>query len=223
MAGEKLDRFGIACRVAREFQDGMIVNLGVGIPTLCSSFIPPGREILLHSENGVLGYGEIVRDPAQLDPFLTNAGGQPVAMRPGMALVDHAESFAMIRGGRIDITVLGAHTVSENGDLANNTTPGKQVGSLGGGQDLAFCARKVIVAMPHIDKNGQPKLVKRCTGPLTAPACVKLVVTDIAVIEISPEGLLLSEMMPGWTPEEVQEVTEPRLRISPHLREMKLA
>lgn len=222
MAKEKLDTRTVAMRVAKEFTDGMVVNLGIGIPTLCSTAVAPDKEIIFHSENGILGFGEIVEDPSKADLNLVNAGIQPVARKPGMAIVEHVESFAIIRGGHIDISVLGAHTVSEHGDLANNTTPGKQVGSLGGGQDLAFCAKKLIVAMTHIDKYGKPKLVKRCSYPLTAPACVDLIVTDLAVVEVTAEGLLLREVAPGWTAAEVQELTEPRLTISPDLKEMDL-
>jgi 3-oxoacid CoA-transferase subunit B len=222
MAGARLDDYTIALRAAKEFQDGMVVNLGVGIPTLCSTFIPPEKEVLFHSENGIIGFGEIIQDPDRADPNLINAGVQPVARRPGMVIVDHAESFAMIRGGHIDITVLGAFQVSERGDLANNTMPGKEVGSLGGGQDLAFCAKKVIVTMSHTDKDERPKIVKECTSPITAPACVDLIVTDIAVIAVTQEGLVLREVAPGWTAEEVQALTEPRLIVSPDVREMEL-
>ncbi len=222
MAGAKLDEHSIALCAAKEFKDGMLVNLGVGIPTLCGLLMPPGREILFHSENGIIGFGEIIEDPDRADLNMINAGAQPVARKPGMAIVDHAESFAMIRGGHIDVTVLGAFQVSEKGDLANNTMPGKQVGSLGGGQDLAFCAKKVIVTMTHVDRDGRPKIVVNCSSPVTAPAAVDLIVTDIAVVEVTGQGLVLREVAPGWSAEEVQELTEPRLRISPELKEMEL-
>lgn len=222
MAGDRLEPRALALRVVKEFQDGMLVNLGSGMPTLCGMFLPPDKEILLHAENGLIGYGPTVENASEADLTLINAGVQPVKPRPGMAIVDHAESFAIIRGGHIDISVLGAHVVSEFGDLANNTTPGKQVGSLGGGQDLAFCAKKVIVMMTHTDKHGRPKLVKECTYQLTAPRCVDLVITDIAVLEIDRQGLTLVEVLPGWSPAEIQELSEPRLRISPNLREMEL-
>ena len=222
MGGERLDECAIALCATREFKDGNIVNLGVGIPTLCGTFIPPDKEILFHSENGIIGFGEIIEDPERADLNLINAGAQPVAYKPGMVIVDHAESFSIIRGGHIDITVLGAFQVSEKGDLANNIMPGKQVGSLGGGQDLAFCAKKVIVTMTHTDKHGRPKIVKNCTSRITAPECVDLIVTDIAVIEVTGRGLLLREVAPGWTAEEVQALTEPRLIVSPELKEMGL-
>lgn len=222
MAGEKLTEEIVAMRAAKEFQDGNIVNLGVGMPTLCSNFIPPDRELLFHSENGIIGFGEIVTDPEKADPNLINASVQPVSYKPGMAIVDHAESFAIIRGGHIDITVLGALQVSAKGDLANNTVPGKQIGSYGGGQDLAYCAKKVIVCMTHTTRDGQPKIVKECSSPLTAPQCVDLIITDVAVIEVTKEGLVLKEVVPGWTPEEVQAITEPKLIVSPDLKEMEL-
>lgn len=222
MASERLTEDIIAMRVAKEFQEGNVVNLGVGMPTLCSNFIPPDREILFQSENGIIGFGEIVTDPELADPNLINASVQPVSYKPGMAIVDHAESFAMIRGGWIDITVLGALQVSEKGDLANNTLPGKQVGSYGGGQDLAYNAKKVIICMTHTTKDGQPKIVNQCTSPLTAPECVDLIITDVAVIEVTPQGLVLKEVVPGWTPQEVQSLTEPKLIVSPDLKDMEL-
>ena len=222
MPGERLDEQTMAMRAAKEFQDGMVVNLGVGIPTLCSNFIPAGREVIFHSENGIIGFGPIVTDPNEADENLINAGVQPVRPRPGMAIVDHAESFVIIRGGHIDLTVLGALQVSERGDLANYTLPGKQVGSFGGGQDLAFCAQNVMAVMTHTTREGQQKIVKDLTSPITAPACVDLIVTDIAVIEVAPEGLVLREVAPGWTADEVQALTEPQLIISPDLKEVEL-
>lgn len=222
MRKERLDEQTIAMRAAKEFQDGMYVNLGIGIPTLCSNFIPEGREVLFHSENGVLGYGPIITDPSQADVHLVNAGGQPVSRKPGMCFVDHAESFVMIRGRHIDITVLGGLQVSEKGDLANWLIPGKKIGSLGGGMDLAFRAKKVIVCMTHTTRDGKPKIVRECTMPLTAPNAVHLIVTDIAVIEVTPLGPVLKEVAPGWTPEEVQALTEARLTVSPELKEIDL-
>lgn len=222
MPGERLPDEIVAMRAAKEFMEGHVVNLGVGIPTLCSSFLPPGRDIIFHSENGIVGFGEIITDPEKADPALINASVQPVAYKPGMSIVDHAESFAIIRGGWIDVTVLGALQVSARGDLANNTVPGKLIGSYGGGQDLAYNAKRVIVCMTHTTKEGVPKIVNRCTSPITATQCVDLIVTDVAVIEVKPDGLLLREIVPGWTPEEVQEITEPALIIGPDLKEMEL-
>lgn len=222
MAGERLDEQTMALRAAKEFQDGMVVNLGVGIPTLCSNFVPPEKEIVFQSENGIIGFGPIVTDPEEADENLINAGVQPVQPKPGMAVVDHAESFVMIRGGHIDLAVLGGLQVSEQGDLANYTLPGKQVGSFGGGQDLAFCAKEVVAVMTHTTREGSPKIVNQLTSPVTAPACVDLIITDIAVIEVADGGLVVKEVAPGWTLEEVQALTEPRLTASPDLREMEL-
>jgi 3-oxoacid CoA-transferase B subunit len=222
MTGERLDEQTMALRVAKEFEDGMVVNLGVGIPTLCSNFVPPEKEIIFHSENGIIGFGPIVTDPDDADENLINAGVQPVQPKPGMAIVDHAESFAIIRGGHIDLTVLGALQVSERGNLANYTLPGKEVGSFGGGQDLAFCAKKVVAVMTHTTREGKPKIVKELTSPITAPACVNLIITDIAAIEVTNQGLLLTEAVPGWTPEDIQAITEAQLRVATDLREMEL-
>lgn len=222
MAGERLDEQAMALRAVKEFQDGMVVNLGVGIPTLCSLYVPPERDIFFHSENGIIGFGPVVTDPAEADVNLVNASIQPVKPRPGMAIVDHAESFAIIRGGRIDITVLGAIEVSEKGDLANHHLPGKPIGSLGGGMDLAFNAKKVIALMTHTTKDGRPKIVRELTQPLTVPRCVKLIITDIAVIEVTPQGLLLKELVPGWMPEEVQALTDAPLRVAEDLKVMEL-
>jgi 3-oxoacid CoA-transferase subunit B len=219
---ERLDDQIMALRAVKEFEDGMVVNLGLGIPTLCSMYVPPEKEIVFHSENGVAGFGPIITDPDLADLNLINAGVQPVSRKLGMSFFDHAESFAMIRGGHLDIAVLGAIQVSERGDLANWLLPGKKVGSLGGGMDLAFCARKVIVLTTHSTKDGRPKIVRQCSEPLTAPACVDLIVTDIAVIEVTPEGLLLREVVPGWTAEEVQALTEPKLTVAADLKEMEL-
>ena len=222
MTGERLDEQTMALRVAKEFEDGMVVNLGVGIPTLCSNFVPPEKEIIFHSENGIIGFGPIVTDPDDADENLINAGVQPVQPKPGMAIVDHAESFAIIRGGYIDLTVLGALQVSERGDLANYTLPGKEVGSFAGGQDLAFCAKKVVAVMTHTTREGKPKIVKELTSPITAPACVNIIITDIAAIEVTNQGLLLTEAVPGWTPEDIQAITEAQLRVATDLREMEL-
>ncbi len=223
MPGPRLDHYAIALRITREFKEGMLVNLGAGIPTLCSNLIPSDLDILLHSENGMVGYGPVIQDPERADPTLINAGGQPAEYRPGLAIIDHAESFAMVRGGFIDISVLGAYQVSARGDLANTVMPGKQIGSLGGAQDLAFRAKRLIVAMSHTDKGDRPKLVKECSTPITAPACVKLIVTDIAVIEIAPDGPILREHAPGWTVREIQDLTEPQLIVADDFREIDLA
>ena len=222
---ERLSREAIAMRVAREFFDGAVVNLGIGIPTLASSFVPEGIELIYHTENGILGFGPVVTaedldQAADID--LVNAGGQYVTPLPGMCFFHHADSFLMIRGGHIDITVLGVIEISEKGDLANWMFPGRGVGNIGGGMDLAFNAKKVICATEHTAKNGNPKIVKQCSIPLTAPECVDLIVTDITVIEVTRDGLVLREIAPGWTPEEVQALTEPILIIPPGLKEIEL-
>src|SRR3972149_2269408 len=219
---ERLDEQTMALRAVKEFQDGMVGNLGVGMPTLCSMYVPPEKDILFHSENGVLGFGPIVTNPDDADLNLINAGVQPVTRKPGMSFFEHAESFAMIRGGHVDAAVLGAIQVSEKGDLANWLLPGKKVGSLGGGMDLAFCARKVIALTTHTTKDGKPKIVRQCSEPLTAPQAVVLIITDVAVIDVTDGGLLLREVAPGWTVEEVQALTEPELRAAPDLKAMEL-
>ena len=222
---ERLPREVVAMRVAKEFFDGAVVNLGIGIPTLCANYIPPGIDVIFHTQNGALGFGPILTEDEidKADINLINAGGQFISGKPGMSFFDHATSFGMIRGGYIDITVLGALEVSGKGDLANWFNPKRGVGNIGGGMDLAFNAKKVIVAMEHTTKDGKPKIVNECSLPLTAPRCVKMIVTDIAVIEIKDEKPILKEVAPGWTPEEVQALTEPELIIAPDLKEIELA
>lgn len=218
----RMDEQTMALRVAKEFQDGMIVNLGVGIGTQCINYIPEGREVLFQSENGALGFGPIVPSPDEADINLLNAGGQPVRRMPGMSFFSHDEAFVMIRGKHVDLTVLGAMQVSEKGDLANWALPGRGLGNIGGSMDLASGAKKVIVVMTHVTKDNKPKILKKCTLPLTAPECVNLIVTDIGVIEVTSEGLVLKEVLPGWTAAEVQELTEPKLIIAPDLTEIEL-
>jgi len=217
-----MDEQTMALRAAKEFQDGMIVNLGVGIGTQCMNYVPEGREVLFQTENGALGLGPIVSSPDEADINLTNAGGQPVYRTTGMSFFSHDESFVMIRGKHIDMVVLGAMEVSERGDLANWALPGRGLGNIGGSMDLAFGAKQVVVVMTHATRDGKPKILKQCTLPLTAPQCVKLIVTDIAVIEVTSEGLVLKEVVPGWTAEEIQALTEPKLIIAPDLKEVEL-
>lgn len=222
---ERLPREAIAMRAAKELFNGAVVNLGIGIPTLVSSFIPEGIDIVFHTQNGALGFGPVVtaeefEEKADID--LVNASGQYVTSLPGMCFFHHADSFLMIRGGYIDITILGVLQVSEKGDLANWMFPGRGVGNIGGGMDLAFNAKKVIGLTEHVSKNGKPKIVNQCTIPLTAPECVDLIITDLAVIEVAREGLVLKEVAPGWTVEEVQSLTEPRLTIASDLKEIEL-
>jgi acetate CoA/acetoacetate CoA-transferase beta subunit len=212
----RLDRETIALRVAKEFFDGAVVNLGGGIPTLACNFVPEGRTVTFHSENGMLGFGPVEYDEDKQSVYLMNASGQFVQPRLGMCFFDHAMSFAMIRGGHVDISVLGAFQVSEKGDLANWMIPERGIGVIGG------ACKKLIVAMEHTTPKGGIKIYKKCTYPLTAPEVVDLIITDLAVIEITREGLLLKEIAPGWTVEEVQAVTEPKLIVTKDLTEITL-
>ncbi|MCH7626328.1 MAG: 3-oxoacid CoA-transferase subunit B [Chloroflexi bacterium] len=221
MEKARLEREIIAMRVARELQDGDVVNLGIGIPSLCSQFVPEGRSVMYHSESGVLNFGPLA-EPGEEDMDLTNASGHFLAWVPGMSFFHSADAFAMIRGGHIDVTVLGALQVSEKGDLANWMLPERGVGNVGGAMDLAAGAKRVIVAMEHTDRSGRSKLVRECTYPLTGKECVDLIVTDIAVIEATEEGLLLREVAPGWTAEDVQRETEPDLLVSSELCDIQL-
>jgi 3-oxoacid CoA-transferase B subunit len=225
MTKERLSREAIAMRIAKEFFDGAVVNLGIGIPTLCSSFVPEGMDVTYHTENGALGFGKVVTDEDKsqwADIDLTNAGGQYVYPKPGMCFFSHADSFAIIRGGRVDISVLGVLEVNDKGDLANWMFPGRGVGNIGGGMDLAFCAKKIIGATEHTTKDNKPKIVKQCSIPLTAPHCMNMIVTDIAVIKFTPKGPVLAEVAPGWTAAEVQELTEAKLIIAEDLKEIEL-
>ncbi len=215
-----LSRELIALRVARELHDGMVVNLGIGLPTLVSNFLPSGEQILLQAENGILGYGRISDE--NFDSDLINAGGQPVTLLPGASFFDSAASFAMIRGGHVDVAVLGGLEVSERGDLANWYLPERGGGSIGGAMDLACGAKRLIVAMTHTARGGRPRIRTRCEYPLTAPGVVDLIVTDLAVIEVGPNGLTLTEVAPGIDPDYVQSQTEPHLHRSPTLHEMEL-
>jgi len=218
----RLDEQTMALRVAREFQDGMVINLGFGIPTLASNFIPEGREVIFQSENGCLGIGPMATSEQEMDFNLVNATGQFATRRLGMSFFDHAESFSMIRGKHIDLCVLGGLQVSEKGDLANFLIPGREPGNIGGGMDLAFGAARLIIVMTHTTKDDKPKVLKRCTYPLTAPGCVDLIVTDIAVIEVTPDGLLLKETAPDWTVKEIQALTEPKLKVAADLKQISL-
>lgn len=219
---ERLDRQTIALRVAKEFPDGSVVNLGAGIPGLAANFVPEGKHVIFHSENGVLGFGGVPEDTADEKPYYLGANGLPFSALPGICFFHHADSFAMIRGGHIDITVLGALQVSEKGDLANWTFPERGIGNIGGAMDLASGCARVIIAMEHVTPKGQLKILKECSYPLTAARCVDLIVTDIAVLQVTPDGLLLKETAPGWTAEEVQAYTEPKLQLASDLREIEL-
>ncbi len=200
----------MAMRVAGEFEDGFCVNLGIGLPMLVSNFIEPGKTVLFQAENGILGVGPRAQ-PGMEDRDLGNAGDENVTVVPGASFFDSATAFAMIRGGHLDMTVLGAFQVSGSGDLANWKLPFRKVGSYGGGMDLAVGAKKVVVMMKHVTGDGTPRIVNACSYPLTAKGCVSMIVTDVAVIDIKKSGPVLREMAPGWTMEEVQAITEPRL------------
>ena len=216
-----LTRQAMANRLAMEFQDGWVVNLGVGIPTLCSNFDFSDKPVIFHSENGVIGYGPIVPE-GQEDLHLVNAGRQYISLVPGAAIVHHADSFSIIRGGYVDATVLGAYEVAENGEFANWKRKGRKGGGIGGAMDLAVGAKRVFIVMEHTTRDGEPRLLKRCTLPVTAVGVVELVVTSLGLFEVTNDGFLLKEIAPGYTPQEVQSVTGARLTVSDDIREVRL-
>ena len=217
-----LDKVGIAKRIAQEVRDGMYINLGIGIPTLVANYIPKNIHVILQSENGLLGIGPFPTED-QVDPDLINAGKQTITMVPGSALFSSAESFAMIRSGKVDLTILGAMEVSENGDIANWKVPGKMVKGMGGAMDLVASAKNIIVAMQHCSKDGASKLLKQCSLPITGLRCVKKIVTDMAVLHVLPGGgFRLLERAPGVSVAAIKKATEGKLEVPSEVPEMRL-
>ena len=216
-----LDKNQIAQRIAKEIKDGYYVNLGIGIPTLVANYIPEGMEVVLHSENGLLGMGPFPTR-AKADADLINAGKQTITYMPGASFFDSATSFAMIRGGHVDLTILGAFEVSENGDIASWKVPGKLVKGMGGAMDLVASAKNIIVAMQHTNRQGMSKLLKECTLPLTGVSCVKRIVTNLAVLMVTDKGFKLLERAPGVTVDEIKKATEGALIVEGDIPEIEL-
>ena len=208
----RLSKEQIAARVAAELQDGWNVNVGIGMPTLVPNYLPPGREIIIHSENGILGVGPAA-EGAAIDPDLVNAGREFITLLPGGSFFTHADSFAMVRGGHLDLAILGGYQVSERGDLSNWALKGATIGNPGGAMDLAIGARRVYIMMEHVARDGSLKIVRECDYPLTGIGCVTTIFSDVAVIDVTPGGLALRELAPGWSAEEVQAISEPPLLV----------
>ena len=213
-----LNRQQMAARLAQEFEEGWIVNLGIGIPTLCSNY---ADDVILHAENGVIGYGALL-PKGEEDLHLVNAGGQHVSLKPGASIVHHADSFAIVRGGHIDVTVMGSYEVSEKGDFANWRTAGRKGGGIGGAMDLAMGAKRVFIAMEHTTRDGSPRLLKQLNLPATAMGVVTVLMTNLGLIDITSDGFCLREIAPGYSLEEVQEITDAKLAVSSELKEISV-
>lgn len=216
-----LTRELMALRAAREIQDGMYVNLGIGLPTLVPQFIDSSIEVMFHSENGILGY-ENTSTEEEMDIDLVNAGLQPVKLVPGASFFNHADSFAMIRGGHLSLAILGAYQVSAEGDLANWMRPEEKLGAIGGAMDLVCGTKRIIVIMRHVMPSGEPRIVNQCTYPITGKRVVNTILTDLALIDVTRQGLVLREVAPGLDAADIQTVTEPRLIVNADLKEMEL-
>lgn len=223
MEKTKLTRDMIAARIANEFQDGWIANLGVGMPTMCSDFLPADKFIVLHSENGLIGYGRNAT-VEEATPYVVNAGVFPVLLQPYSAIVHHADAFAVIRSGRLDVGVLGAYEAATNGDFANwKTSVNALGGGIGGAMDIATCAQRIFLMLEHTTRDGRPRLLNKCNLPITAPGVVKLVMTDLGLFEPAGDHFIVKEYAPGFTIEEIQTVTEARLVPAPDMREVHIA
>jgi 3-oxoacid CoA-transferase B subunit len=221
--GERMTRDMMAARITAEFQEGWVVNLGVGMPTMCSDFIPAEKSIVLHSENGLIGYGRNAT-VEEATPYVVNAGVMPVMLTPSTAIVHHADAFAVIRGGHLDVGVLGAYEVAANGDFANwKTEPNRKGGGIGGAMDIAACAKRIFILMEHQTRDGRPRLLNRCNLPLTAPGVVSLVMTDLGLFEAAGDKFIVHEHAPGFTLEEIQAVTEAPVVAAQDMREVQLA
>ena len=214
----RISRSRMAARLAREFQDGWIVNLGTGMPTMCSDHVPPDRLVVFHAENGVIGYGPRAATLEEASPHLTNAGGQAITLRPYASFVHHADSFALVRKGLINVAVLGAYEVGANGDIANWRLPGNKGGGIGGAMDIAACAQQVFAIMEHTTREGAPRLLPKCTFDITAPGVVTRVMTDLGLFQPTGDAFRILEIAPGYTVDEVAALTGTPLEVAPDLK-----